>query len=446
MLESLIRIDNFHWSGDVFQPDLAANDPGVTAARAAATNGRFACALPRASGGATLVRDRLGLNKLFVAVHQSGRVLVSSYLIDLVDRGVPFESVFSVPAGHVVDVDPAHAGVTLLRYAAVEETRSHSSKVDDLARDIRRQLDVWFERIAKRLGHRKVYVCLSGGLDSGVIAALARQYFHDVAAYTYTFNGVDGGCSEDAGYASRLAAWLGIPLRIVPASAEDVLGVLDAALCSGQDWRDFNVHCAIVNEILARAIRRDLDTEPPGTAGLVLTGDLANELLADYTPISYSGHDYYKLPDIGLADLRLVLVRGLDAGDREIGVFGRHGLDVLQPYGLVVDDYLRLPAAFLARDRSKQVLVRKAAGDLLPAFVFDRTKVRAQIGSSSSPGGILPVLAAHGYDAAGLRRAFCRVFRIENQSFLSRFVRAGRYRAVSRLSDARSLVNGYVAA
>lgn len=224
------------------------------------------------------------------------------------------------------------------------------------------------------------------------------------------------------------------------------MAVMDDALCYGQDWRDFNVHRAIANEILARAIRHDAETSGSDIPVLVLTGDLANEFLADYTPVSYEGREYYRLPAIMPADLRLILIRGLDAGDREVGVFNHHGLDVLQPYGFVVDQYLRLPGSFLAGERSKQALARAMAGDLLPDFVFDRVKVRAQMSSSTQPTGILPVLIQHGYDAGWLRSAFCRLFRVEDEAFLNRFIRAGRYRLVNRLSGPRSLRNGYIAA
>ena len=67
-----------------------------------------------------------------------------------------------------------------------------------------------------------------------------------------------------------------------------MLLALDDALCYGQDWRDFNVHCAIVNEIVARG--HPATTRPrTGARPFVLTGDLANELLADYTPVPYDG-------------------------------------------------------------------------------------------------------------------------------------------------------------
>jgi hypothetical protein len=74
-------------------------------------------------------------------------------------------------------------------------------------------------------------------------------------------------------------------------------------------------------------------------------------------------------------------------------------------------------------------------------------KVRAQMGSSEDTPGILPVLIDAGYDAARLRNVFCRIFKIDNPAFLSRFVRAGRYRTVNHGSGKRPvIINGYLAA
>jgi len=315
--------------------------------------------------------------------------------------------------------------------------------VADIARDIRRELEEWFSRLAAQFGDRPVCVCLSGGLDSGLVAALARKYFTTLTAYTYSFTGPGIPLSEDAMYAERLARFLDIPFRLVPASADDLHDAVDAALCYGQDWRDFNVHCAIVNEIVARAIRRDADVAG-GPRPLVLTGDLANEFLADYEPVPYGGEEYYRLPRMEPSDLRRILIRGLDSGDREVGVFNRHGLDVLQPYGLIVDQYQRLPAAFIGGKQSKQALVREIAGDVLPWFVFDRPKVRAQVGDSTASTGILPLLIQCGHGADWMRRTFCRLFNIEGVALLDRFLRGGRYRSIRPFTTPRLVTNGYV--
>ncbi|MBI4638155.1 MAG: hypothetical protein HY727_17605 [Candidatus Rokubacteria bacterium] len=421
--------------------------PGSPALGALAElKGRFALAVSGPEGGVTLVRDRLGLNKLFFAVHESGRVLVANYLIDLVRRGVPFEAIYSVPAGHSLEMNLEARAVSLRRYAPGEpRPGTRDTELESVARDIREQLEISFSQLAERFGRRRLCVCLSGGIDSGVIAGFARKYFRDVTAYTYGFAEPRHPKSEDASYAERLADVLQIPFRFVPASSEDVLAAVEDAVCHGQDWRDFNVHCAIVNEILARAIRRDAERSGAESPSLVLTGDLANEFLADYTAVSYNGEEYYRLPRLSPGDLRGVLIRGLDAGDREVGIFNHHGLDVIQPYGLVVDPYLRLPGAFLGAARAKQTLAREIAGDLLPSFVLDRVKVRAQIGSATEPAGILPVLAAGGCDAGWLRKAFCRLFMVREEAFLGRFIRTGRYRFMSRFPDGGSRIDGYVA-
>lgn len=446
MLEHLLRIGNIHWSGDAYRPALTGgrSAAGADADALRCAQGRFAAAFHGDEPGVVLLRDPLGLNKLFACLHESGMVVAANYLIDLVDYGAPFESIYSVPAGHIVRLDPRSRKITLERYAAVPPPAEGLAA--DRARTIRARLETWFGRLAAQFGDRRIRVCLSGGLDSGIMAALATRYFSHVTAYTYSFAERGARPSDDAAAAERLAEALSIPLRIVSASAADVLDAVDGAVCYGQDWRDFNVHCAIVNEILARAIRYDTDNEPSGIPSLVLTGDLANELLADYSPVSCGGRMYYELPRIDRGSLRTALVRGLDAGDREVGVFAHHGLEVVQPYALVADEYLRLPGSILERPGFKQQLSRAIAGDLLPEFVFDRVKVRAQVGSSDEPTGILPVLAGCGYDSSGLRRVFCRIFGVRDEGVLTAFIRAGRYRILDAVAHGRTVIDGYVAA
>ena len=82
----------------------------------------------------------------------------------------------------------------------------------------------------------------------------------------------------------------------------------------------------------------------------------------------------------------------------------------MQPYSLVLDQYLRLPGAAIGDADFKQRFAKQVAADMLPGFVFDRMKVRAQMGSSMDPPGILPTLIETGYDAERLRHLFCRLF------------------------------------
>lgn len=424
MLRSLLRIENMYWMDDEFCPSLS---PECTSETAARLTGQFAQCLQCSPHSFVLLRDRLGINKLFYALSRDRNIWVSNYLADLIEIGIPLDAISSVPAGGRLHIDFEKEVLSLEPFFQLQRGQPFSDYAQ-AAQEIRSRLELWFARLARQFRNRPICLCLSGGLDSGLIAALAVKHFTQIVAYTYSYcgNGVPG--SEDAKYARRLADVLSIPLRDVPASADDIKRVISSALVHGQDWREFNVHCAIVNELLAEAIAADFQGRSP----LVLTGDLMNEFMADYSSVTYAGREYYSLPDLDVQRLRLVLIRGLDAGDREIGVFGHHGLSVVQPYNFVLDQYLRLDDDVFCGSATKQKLVNAVAGDLLPPFIFQRTKVRAQIGDSDNVKGILPVLVDEGKDAAWLRSQFARLMKANDDKTVDNLIRMGIYRYYSR--------------
>jgi asparagine synthetase B (glutamine-hydrolysing) len=442
MLEFRSTLDNFYWDGDLFVSPVGPKDTTECFSILQTIQGQFSFALNTPEGLIFLVRDRLGINKLFFAIHQSGRIIASNSLIDLVRRGIPIEAIYSVPAGHFVEIDLRNRNLFVHRYFQLKsESEQKTFSITNAAQAIRQKIELWISRIKKQFGYKTILLCLSGGLDSGVIAAFARKYFDNVIAYTYGFCEEGEPQSEDVTYAVRLADFLRIPIRIVPASSADILRMLDIALCHGQDWRDFNVHCAVVNALLGEAMQTDariLKQNP-----LVLTGDLMNEFLADYMPVSYGGQQYYTLPNLEVGILRRMLIRGLDAGDREIGIFNHFGLQVIQPYGFLLDQYLRIPPSLLVEADFKQRLTKQIAGDLLPAFIFDRVKVRAQIGNSKQPTGILPLLIESGCNLDWMKNAFCQIFGIQDKSFLNRFIRTGVYRFIHEYPKGYETINGY---
>ena len=175
-----------------------------------------------------------------------------------------------------------------------------------------------------------------------------------------------GRPSEDRLVAVRLARDLGLPLLEATVTEEQLLGHVDTVLVEGIDWRDFNVHAALVNAALAEAIAEAVGAADERESVLVFTGDLANEFLADYQPERYRGATYYELPRLTRPALRTILVRGLDTSHREIGVFDAWGLSAVQPYAAAVDAYLALPDAFVSDPDCKELLCRELLGTRLP--------------------------------------------------------------------------------
>jgi asparagine synthetase B (glutamine-hydrolysing) len=382
------------------------------------------------SGRWRLLRDPLGLNKLFWARSADATLLLAARPLRLVQAGVRFEELTAFPRGCVVDFEPA--GGEAVPHSIMPKAWSSNPEpgmaVDEAAQLIRSAVANYLAAIASAHSSARPFVCLSGGLDSSGIAVLVREHFPQVTAVSFDLKRDAGRKSEDRATAERLARDLELELIMATVTEDELLEKLDLVLIEGIDWRDFNVHAALVNAALAEAIDEALGPRARRQEALVFTGDLANEFLADYHPERYGGATFYELPRLPPASLRASLVRGVETSHREIGVFAAWGLPVVQPYAAAVDAYLGLPGEFLRLPDAKRRLSERMFGDLVPEYVYTRPKVRAQIGSAEG-GGVLAACVDRGIDARWLRRRFAELHGVSDERALDRFVRGGHYQA-----------------
>lgn len=404
----------------------AVGDPGPLIA---AHVGHFAVHQRFDDGGHLLVRDLLGVHKLFFASGE-GLLESSNTLVDLLRAGHAFQSVYSVPSGHYVRAHPREGTYALgrwgqVRFAGARAVPPADRSLASLAEPIRAALERTFRMLAPRFAGRPVYVTLSGGLDSSLIAALAREHFARVSTVTFALRDPrEAGPGSDLFFARRVASDLGLPQVEVLAQPEDVLALLDLVLVYGQDHRDFNVQCGLVNAAIGKALGA---LHPAGPRPVVLSGDVMNELLADYTPLEYRGREHFGLPHIDRGRIRRFLVGGLDAGDREVGIFARFGVEVVQPFALCAREYAALPADLAVQPFFKSRLARVLLGGRIPEYVLARRKVRAQAAVEGAPAGTLALLVDRGIDQEQLRMRFARLLGIDPLEVLE-LTRAGHYR------------------
>jgi len=183
-----------------------------------------------------------------------------------------------------------------------------------------------------------------------------------------------------------------------------------------------------------------------GPRPVVLSGDAMNELLADYAPVRFQGREYFGLPMLERGRIRRFLVGGLDSGDREVGIFARHGVETVQPYALCAREYAALPSDLACEAGSKSRLVRAVMGERIPEYVLARPKVRAQVAVEGEPGGTLALLVNRGIDQEHLKDRFARLLGLEPQA-LRTLTRAGYYRFSTRFpaqsaASTRTLLTG----
>ena len=413
---------NFAWDGNALCSEA---DFDVGAPPKSSVRGAVASVRGDSHGRWRLVRDPLGINKLFWARDADGAIVVASRPIRLVQAGYAFDAIKALPRGCLLDLAIGEAEGS--RHMAALREPDADVGIEAAAGEIRTVLDRYLAALASVYPDAQIYACLSGGLDSSGIAALARTHFPDLVAVSFDIERPGGRASDDRVVAERLAADLQLPLLEATVSPDTLIERIDTVLTEGIDWRDFNVHAGLVNAALAERIAQNALGR--GRRAIVLTGDLANEFLADYQPEHYRGTLHYELPRLEPQALRAHLVRGLDTCHREVGVFAAWQLAVVQPYAVAVDAYLRLPGSFLAQGDRKQRLSRAIFAELLPEYVYTRRKVRAQLGSVNGDGGVLGLCVDRGLDRIALRDRFAELHRVADPRTLDRFIRAGSYRS-----------------
>ena len=384
-----------------------------------------------APGRYRFLRDSLGINKLFWAESRDGTVLVASRPNRLVSAGCLFSDVQAIKPGILLeaDLDRGTSEQEPVVPALFGESDSHNTDLETIAASIADALAEYCEALATAYHDRRIFVCLSGGLDSTGVAVELREHFSDVTAISFDLERPSAVASEDRRTAERLASNLNMPLMDVTVSEDELLEPLDTVLVEGVDWRDFNVHAALVNAAMARAIAAELDGT--GDKAIVFTGDLMNEFLVDYHAESYRGNVYYRLPRLSAKALRRALVRGVETSHREVGIFEAWAVPVVQLYSVAAHLYCSLPHEFLEAERNKEHLSRQVFGKRIPEYVYSRRKTRAQIGDPETGKGVLALCIDRGIDQQWLRRRFASLHNVQNPAELDRFINAGRYRSAS---------------
>jgi Asparagine synthase len=395
--------------------------------------GQYALALRR---GKTvhLARDPVGCSKLFFGRNREGHLVVGNRVARVWQRGVPLATIASCPPGHVLEV--SHDRMTKLAGLELHDVRADAElRVADFRVQIRAMLNYAFAWLAREFEGCQFAVCLSGGLDSSIVASFAAAHLPGTAAVSFTYLDADdlgrhalgapaaqlASASDDFRAAAQVASALRLPLLPVVRPSGAVAGAIGPSVRLGQDWRDFNVHCATVNLFLAQDIRAAF----PGRKIVVLTGDLMNEYVCDYGEERVGDAVYYKVPRVPADRQRRYFVRGLDAGDREIGVFWAYGLIPCQPFAVLTESYMRVPAAMLDEPDVKWTLnASLLAPEALPHV--SKTKTRAQVGGKEM--GTLGIYHRLGVGEAVLRRIWREQFPGEPAVACDELIELGRYK------------------
>ena len=314
-----------------------------------------------------VARDYLGIIPLYYFVENSvfsGRRFLFANEIKCF-YGLPSKQVKMFPHGHYAKI--VNGKISLVCYHRISHT-----VLDDLGEDyFLSQFRVRLaEAVRKRLKATSARVCalLSGGVDSVVIAALAKQFKPDIEAFTFSVG--DKG-KADLYYARLAAKALGVPLHEVVVEPDDVLCHLPEVVYLNEDSVWTQTSSAVGQYFMAKEIAK---------CGyrVAVGGEVSDEIFASYPQIQrWSWRDEQYV----VARARLIdnvgsnnLSRGnkvmLGAGTVEV----RNPMEdrnFLEFAGNVPPRYK--DGEVLGKKRNKYLL-RKAFADLIPQEIAVRPK------------------------------------------------------------------------
>lgn len=326
------------------QNQLSRN--GIATNRAGKDHYAIAESGPR---GVTLKRDPLGQAPLYYGYDQDGSLCFASEVKALI---LATRDVNELPPGS------QWKNGKVYKFVSDEKKQPLDIPVNEASRELRRRLDSAVAEAIQSAG--EVGSWLSGGLDSSVLAALARPY----QAHLRTFVAGLAG-APDLKYAREAAEFIGAEHHEVLVTPQDLLQALPQVIFHLESFDALLVRSSITNFLVARVAA---DYVPA-----VLSGEGADELFAGYA--------YLKtLPLARLADeLKDIIGRlhntALQRVDRSASAYG---LTAFTPFlsSQVLDYALALPVEYKLHNGVEKWIVRLAMEGDLPRSILYRPKAK----------------------------------------------------------------------
>ncbi len=351
-------------------------------------------------------RDHIGCKKFFF-IFKNKKLYTSNNFIDLIKYGEDF--IQSVEPGFYTEINNNGKVInkTQIPKYTIKNKRSEN-------------IEKYLKFIKKKYG-KNCIVCLSGGLDSTIIAYYAKKIFDNVNLITAYFDKRENNINSDFISSKKIGKFLNLKHYFVKVDNTRIIKNIKKIMYACQDWRDYNLHCSCLNFILGEFIKKNTSLKNK----VILTGDFMNEFVADYTSEKVYGKIFYRVPNLPKKTLQRFFTRGLDTSSRESGVFDFFGLRVFQPFNCLKDFYFKFDEKKISQNNFKYNINKT----LIPKSLFNlvnKKKVRAQIGDEKS-GGIIKIFHKNKIYQKKLEEIFVKNFNCSSE-WLRSFIQFGRFK------------------
>ncbi len=316
-------------------------------ARDRASQGHFAQAQVQA-GSFTLRRDTLGVRPLYYGWTPDGAFCFASEVKGLLPAT---RDIHEMLPGHTFD------GRQLIKDAEIAVQSPMEGTPESIAAGLRERLE---KSIQARIGNGDVGSWLSGGIDSSVMAALARPHVNKLHTFAAGLPG-----APDLEFARLAADFIQSDHHERIIQTDEIFSALPDVIRALESFDALLVRSTVMNYLVAKTASDYVSA--------VFSGEGGDELFA--------GYDYLKT--LNPTDLPSELVditnrlhnTALQRVDRSSSAFGTVAhVGFLDPG--VVEYALKIPAGLKLRNGVEKWILREAVKDLLPESVVQRPKAK----------------------------------------------------------------------
>ncbi len=309
--------------------------------------GRFA-QVQLTTKGPVLTRDPLGAAPMYYGWTNEGDFCFASEMKALL---IATRDIHELPAGSTMK-DGEIEQHFVLQKQPVDRT-----SVDVIASTLR---DLLERSVDKCIGDGNVGSWLSGGLDSSIMAALARKKVKKLPTFAAGLPG-----APDLEFARIMAKHIDSEHHEVIVNLDEILSVIPEVIYFLETFDALLIRSSILNYLVARYASHFVPA--------VFSGEGGDELFAGYEYLKNTPTE--ELPDELVDIIGRLHNTALQRVDRCASTHGTlPHLGFLDPD--LVDFALRIPAEYKLNQGVEKWILRKAVEDLLPPVILNRTKAK----------------------------------------------------------------------
>ncbi len=324
-------------------------------------DGSFSCAIVEKNDEVILARDHVGARPLFYGVNDDV-FYFSSEMKGLKDH-VQF-GIHELPPGYIYSNRKG-----LSTFEAFSPDVPEPSSLEDAAHILRELL---IEAVKRRMDDVHA-ISLSGGLDSSIVAVIAKEFNPHIHLFTGSVESTPGPDLENS---KVMADFLGMEHHLVSITDEDIESFIPQAVWYLESFDEDCISGIISNYYVSKAVKE--------YSNAVLVGEGADELFGGYRMV-------LKNPKIKTPEQRERIAKKLvdiaynTALRRLDRAWMGNGVQYKTPFldTRVVTFSKKIPMDWkiYGEKQTEKYVLREAFRDMLPARIADREKLRFAMGT-----------------------------------------------------------------